>query len=224
MTSHDQPLSEHLRAATADAHDRAEHAPFVQDLLAGRLPVDGLVRLGAQYHAVYGVLEDVVASNGDPQIAPFLAPELARLPALTADLEHLAGFGWRDRFPVLDSTRAYCARLRAASTGWPGGLLAHHYVRYMGDLSGGQVVGRVLQRIYGFEDGGGTEFFRFPQIPSPKQFKDRYRELLDALPWDASRRQRLVDEANVAFELNTDVFYELAPTAILATQVGDTST
>lgn len=202
----DAGLAARIRRASAAAHREAEGAPFVQDLLAGRLPVEGYVHLAAQHEAIYRVLEAAVAANADPAVAPFLAPELARLPALEADLAFLAGPGWRDRVPVLAATEAYCDHLHRVTGTWPGGLLAHHYVRYLGDLSGGQVIGRVLARVYRFEDERGTAFYRFPAIPSPKAHKVRYRQLLDALPWAEPDRQRLIDEVGVAYRLNAAVF------------------
>lgn len=215
MTSPDEALSARLRTETWDAHRAAEHAPFVQDLLAGRLPVLEYARLAAQHHAIYQVLESTLTPTAAPGLAPFLVPELHRLPALEADLDHLAGPGWPDRLPVLPATAAYCDHLRTLTRAWPGGLLAHHYVRYLGDLSGGQLVGRVLQRVYGFDDHRGTDFYRFPAIPSPKAFKDRYRAQLDRLPLDEAGRRRLIDEVNLAYRLNTDVFHDLAPVSTL---------
>lgn len=207
----DDRLSVRVRAETWEAHQEAERAPFVQDLLGGRLPVADYARLAAQHHAIYQVLEATVAATTEPVLAPFLAPELARVPSIVADLEHLAGPDWDARLPPLAATEAYCTHLRTLGHQWPGGLLAHHYVRYLGDLSGGQVVGRVLQRIYRFDDHRGTEFYRFPDIASPKAFKARYRSLLDALPWDETDRRRLIDEVSLAYRLNTDVFYDLSP-------------
>lgn len=205
-----QGLAAELRAATAEAHEEAENTPFIRGLLAGRLEVTDYAWLASQLHAVYRVLEDAVAANTDPAVAPFLAPELARLPSLTEDLEHLAGPGWSERFPVLPATEAYRERLREVCFDWPAGLLAHHYIRYMGDLSGGQLLGRVLRRVFGFVDDKGTEFYRFPDVPSPKAFKQRYRRLLDELPWSEQERQRFIDEANRAFHHNTAIFHDLA--------------
>lgn len=207
-----------IRTETRTAHQEAERAPFVQDLLGGRLPVDDYVRLVVQHHALYSVLEALVAGSADPVVARFAAPELERLPAIVADLEFLAGPDWGARFPVLAATEAYGAHLREVAAAWPGGLVAHHYVRYLGDLSGGQLIGRVLQRVYRFEDQRGTAFYRFPGIASPKAFKARYRAQLDALGWVEPDRRRFVDEVNEAYRLNTDVFYELAPLPVYASR------
>jgi heme oxygenase len=87
--------------------------------------------------------------------------------------------------------------------------VAHHYTRYLGDLAGGQVVGKVLERTYGVT-GPGALFYDFSALGSPSRFRARYRALLDAAPWDDIEQRRVADEAVRAFELNIAVFEELA--------------
>ena len=204
-------FSERIRAATWDAHAGAEHTPFMQDLLAGRLGRDEYAQLVAQHHAIYEVLEAAVDASSDADIAPLLAPELRRLPELAADLDYLAGPSWRDSLAVTPSTEAYCEQLRAVCFDWSGGLVAHHYVRYMGDLSGGLVIGRVVERVFELPDGNGTRFYRFDAIASPKTVKDEYRRMLDELPWDDAEQLRVIDEVLAAYRCNTEVLIDLTP-------------
>lgn len=202
-------LSERLRADTWPAHEEAEHAPFMQDLVAGRLPVSDYARLVAQHAVVYEALERAVAANADPRLDVFFVPELNRLDAIHADLEFLVGPGWRD-LDVMPATAAYRDHLDDLRTSWPVGLLAHHYVRYLGDLSGGQIIGRVLRRALGLEDERGTSFYRFDTIPSAKAFKENYRANLDALKWSDDEVRRFIDEAILAFRANTAIVAELS--------------
>jgi heme oxygenase len=204
-------FSERIRAATWDAHAGAEHTPFMQDLLAGRLARTDYARLAAQHHAIYSVLEAAVDANDDPAVAPMLAPELRRLPEVTADLEYLAGPDWSATLAATPSTEAYCDRLRAVCFDWPGGLVAHHYVRYLGDLSGGVVIGRVVARVFDLPDGCGTRFYRFDGIASPKDTKDHYRRLLDGLDWGDDEQARVIEEVLAAYRANTEVLLDLTP-------------
>jgi len=208
----DTSLSVRLREETAEVHDAAERSAFVTALLGGALDLREYARFVVQLRAVYEALEDEVAASTDVALAPLFAPELVRLPALTRDLEHLAGPGWAAELEVLPASAAYADRIRFVARTEREMLLAHHYVRYLGDLSGGQLIGRVLRRVYELPDTRGTEVYEFDAIASAKAFKDRYRLLLDTLPWDAVVRTRLVDEARVAYGLNTDVFTELLAT------------
>ena len=206
------PLSARLRDETADVHRAAERSAFISALLGGELDLREYARLVVQLRAVYEALEDEVAASTDAALAPLFAAELVRLPALTRDLEHLAGPSWSGQLDVLPSAAAYADRIRLVAHAEHEMLLAHHYVRYLGDLSGGQLIGRALRRIHHLPDERGTEGYRFESIVSAKAFKDRYRVLLEALPWDHDARTRLVAEARVAYRLNTNLFTELMAT------------
>ncbi len=203
------PFSQQLREATDEAHQAAERSAFVGDLVEGRLTLHEFAGLVAQLHAVYIVLEEAVAACDDPVAAPFFRRELDRAPALAADLDHLVPDP-ATRPPLVPATIDYCDRVREIGATWTGGLLAHHYVRYLGDLSGGQILGRVIQRVYELPDGLGTAAYRFEHIDSPKRFKDEYRDALDRVPFDDDERARIVAEANRAFAHNTAMFEELS--------------
>lgn len=211
-TSGGDGLAARLRSETAEDHRRAEAAPFVGDLLEGRLPVADYARLVVQHRAIYAALEAAVAANADPDLVPVLAPELTRLPAIEADLAFLLGADPTDWPEVVPAARTYADRITEVG-GTSEGLVAHHYLRYLGDLSGGQMIGRALRRIYDFPDARGTAFYRFDAISSPKAFKDRYRSSLDALGWDEDRVRAVVDEVSLGFRLNADLFTELGAAA-----------
>lgn len=192
-----------LREGTRDEHERAERMPFVSALLAGEVPLDGYVCYLVQLSAVYAALEgDRAAIAAHPPLRALLHPALDRTTALEADLDHLAGSRWRGRHAVSPQTHAYCARIDEVRGQWPAGFVAHHYTRYLGDLSGGQAIAGAVRRHYGLTGTDGTRFFVFERIGPVKLFKDRYRETLDALAWGATERERVVDEARAAFRHN----------------------
>ena len=85
---------------------------------------------------------------------------------------------------VLPATQVYVDRLAQTADSLPR-YAAHAYTRYLGDLSGGQIIKRMLQRHYGFTSEG-IAFYDFPRSTRLKPFKDVYRERLDAL---AARRR-----------------------------------
>lgn len=207
-TSADAPLSALLRAGTRQEHEAAEGSPFVEELLGGRLTVAAYVDLALQLHAVYTALEDVAEQvRSTPDGASVVFDELRRVPALEADLAHLAGPGWRDRATALPATAEYVARIRSGGGSVPR-YVAHAYTRYLGDLSGGQIIGRMVQRQYGVADEG-VQFYAFAQIPKPKLFKDLYRSRVDALALDPSDRELVVAEAQAAFRHNRALFAAL---------------
>jgi heme oxygenase len=136
-------------------------------------------------------------------VAAVYDPVLERTAALDADLAHWAPGGGR----AVESPAAAAYRDRIAAAGWGGELLAHHYTRYLGDLSGGQAIGKILDREFGL-CGAGLAFYDFPLRVKP--YKDNYRHRLDALGLRPVDVDRVVDEVRVAFGLNQAVFDELA--------------
>lgn len=211
----DQPLSEAVRAASQDAHGEAEQAPFVTALLAGRQPLERYARLLVQHRAVYAALEGAVPRLAhQPELRPFLDDVLWRLPALEADVVALLGTGWQGRpgAALLPATLEYRERLLEVGTTWPAGWLAHHYVRYLGDLSGGQHIRRRVEDVYGIDATCGTACFDFPGIPSPERWKGAYRAHLDALPWGPEERASFTAEVLEGYRLSSALFEQLSAT------------
>lgn len=204
-----EPFSARLRAATWSDHGDNESSAYMSALVEGRLGRDEYALLVAQLHPVYELLEraaDRMAS--DPVAAPFDLPGLRRLEALEADLAFFYGPRWRDRIEPGEAAARYCERLREVCFAWPGGFVAHHYTRYMGDLSGGQYIGLQVRKMLGLSAGDdGVRFYRF--AGKPKAYKDRYRALLDAAPWDAAEQDRVIGEVKAAYRLNAALTREL---------------
>ncbi|MDP9801273.1 heme oxygenase [Arcanobacterium wilhelmae] len=199
-----------MRAATATAHNEAEHTTFMEDLVSGNAPKEAWGELSLQMLYVYRALETAARKHAEhPVLAPIFDERLERLAAIEQDLAAL-GLTERAADPAsqLASTRAYVEAIENAT---PGALVAHHYVRYLGDLSGGQIIATMLRRNYGLGDDV-LNFYSFPGIDKPKVFKDEYRAALDALPADEAARAEIIDNAVQAFHYNQAVFVELEKT------------
>ncbi|GAA4086740.1 biliverdin-producing heme oxygenase [Streptomyces shaanxiensis] len=200
-----------IRTASHEQHVEAETSTFMSDLLGGRLGVDAYARYTEQLWFVYEALEtgtEQLAS--DPVAGPFIQPELFRLASLERDLAHLRGPDWRSGVSALPATRAYADRVRQCARDWPAGYIAHHYTRYLGDLSGGQIIRDKAEKTWGFtRKGDGVRFYVFEEIANPAAFKRDYRELLDGVRADDLEKQRIVAECKKAFALNTAVFRAL---------------
>ncbi len=204
-------FSQALRERTWSGHGESETAGFMTDLMKGAGTREDYIALVAQHYFIYEELEAAAAGFADDPVAePFLSPALTRMPALEGDLQFLLGDDWRDRIAPLTTTDRYVARIRqVADEGWSGGFIAHHYTRYLGDLSGGQHIGRLMARHFGFETNG-IGFYLFDQIADPAGFKTHYRDQLDAVAWDDTERERVIDEVLLAYRFNTELFDDLA--------------
>ncbi|WP_159501978.1 heme oxygenase (biliverdin-producing) [Microbacterium sp. 18062] len=204
------PFSTALRERSSGAHSGSEGAGFMSDLIKGDGTREDYIALVAQHWFIYEALESAAERmRRDPVASVFITDRLTRLPALEADLEFLIGPDWRERIEPLPTTRRYVERINQVGATWSGGFIAHHYTRYLGDLSGGLFIGKLMQRRFGF-DTNGIGFYIFGDIADPKAFKDVYRDQLDAAPWDDAEKERVIDEVLLAYQFNTDLFEDLA--------------
>ncbi|MFE7772482.1 heme oxygenase (biliverdin-producing) [Streptomyces sp. NPDC057445] len=207
----DTPFSTQIRVASHEQHTEAETSTFMSDLLGGRLGVDAYARYTEQLWFVYRALEGAAETlRDDPVAGPFIQPELFRTAELERDLSHLRGAAWQEGLAPLPATAAYAARVDECAATWPAGYVAHHYTRYLGDLSGGQIIRDKAERTWGFDrKGDGVRFYVFEEIANPAAFKRGYRELLDRVDADDLEKQRIIDECKRAFDFNGAVFREL---------------
>ncbi|MGV9679894.1 biliverdin-producing heme oxygenase [Nocardia sp. NPDC003482] len=205
------PFSTQIRTETERQHAEAENSSFMSDMLGGALGVEAFYRYTGQLWHVYRALEERWETlAGDPVAGPFVRPELARLARLEEDLAHLGGANWRAEIDPLPSTATYAARIEECARTWPAGYVAHHYTRYLGDLSGGQVIRGTAEKLWQLpKRGDGVRFYVFDRIPNPAAFKREYRSLLDRLAVDDLEKQRVLGECRRAFDLNTAMFAEL---------------
>lgn len=211
------PLSARMRAGSAAEHAAAEASPFMARMLDGRLAPEAYGAYLRALAAVYEALEAAGRSlardahRPDPLSAAVWDPALERSAALDDDLHFWVGDDWRERSLAGPAVAAYVEDLRATRDD-PRAFVAHHYTRYLGDLSGGQAIGRILTRAYGLADGRGTAFYRFPEIPRPKPYKDSYRARLDALELPEADQRAVVSHVRRAFVHNQAVLAELGAT------------
>ncbi|MGO2660386.1 biliverdin-producing heme oxygenase [Mycetocola reblochoni] len=213
------PFSVALRTRTQASHASSEGAGFMDELMSGKGTREDYIAMVAQHYFIYEAIEAAAERmRRDPVAATFISDELTRLPAIEADLEFLIGPDWRERIEPLPTTRDYVARITEVGATWAGGFVAHHYTRYLGDLSGGQIIRTLMQRQFGF-DTNGVGFYLFADIAKPKVFKDVYRQQLDDAPWDEAEKARVIDEVIRAYAYNTALFADLARAKAEAAQV-----
>lgn len=121
------------------------------------------------------VLEEGLTANANDRVlSPTYNPALlARASTLSSDISFLLGVSDDDSSWKTHKTHqalisspppalhAYISRLTHLVEKEPRRLLAHSYVRYMGDLSGGQMMKRNIRKAYGLVDERGTTFYEF---------------------------------------------------------------
>jgi len=110
---------------------------------------------------------------------------------------------------ITPAQQAYIDAIRrCASSPTPELLAAHAYVRYLGDLSGGQVLAKRLQKFNDLPEDQGVAFYFFPLIEDNDQFKEMFRKRLNQIEVDDTLREQIVQEAKDTFLRNIDIFCE----------------
>lgn len=182
----------------------------MHELLSGRLARTGYAHLLRNLHALYATLEAALQRHCTRfDLAPLALPELPRRPALEADLRVLHGADWAEALPLTATAQAYAKHLDALADSAPGLLAAHVYVRYLGDLHGGQILARRIADLYRLDGTGGIAFYRFPA--PPRALIDALRTGLDAPQRDEAAMLALEAEARNAFERHIELFDALTP-------------
>lgn len=203
-------LAERLRQSTRQAHADLERRPFVQRLMAGRLGLGGYVALLHNLLQLYHPLEDGLRAHAaDPAVAGVWHEGLARAPALARDLQELDGLAVPAEDLLVPTARAYAGHLRLLAQQAPRLLCAHAYVRYLGDLSGGQLLRRQVARGLGRSDGDGLAFYDFGDAQQVRALAQQLRHGLDAAGGPEASDAAFIDEACSAFARHGQLFDEL---------------
>jgi len=207
----DCDLSEQIKAVTKESHVRAENTELMLSYQKGQVTMAQYKLLLCSLHEIYQALEEALDRNSNhPSVAPIYFPaELARLESVEKDLEHFYGQDWREKIVIPAATKRYAHRLRQIGEENPEFLVAHSYTRYLGDLSGGQILGRITQKSLGLKNGDGLSFFSFPGVSSANLFKQLYRSRMNSIELTEEERNGVLEEAVRAFEFNIQVFDDL---------------
>ncbi|WP_424100265.1 heme oxygenase (biliverdin-producing) [Moorena producens] len=210
-------LATKLREGTKTSHTMAENVGFVKCFLKGTVEKTSYRKLVSNLYFVYSAMEEEMERHREhPILSKIYFQELNRKKSLEQDLYYYYGSNWQDKVVPSVAAKEYVQRIKDMSDKEPELLVAHSYTRYLGDLSGGQILKKIAQRGMNLSDGQGTAFYEFKQIPDEKGFKAKYRQAMDELPIDDATADRIVEEANAAFGMNMKMFQELEGNLIKA--------
>ncbi len=208
-------LASQLREGTKQSHTMAENTAYMKCFLKGIVEKEPFRKLIANLYFVYSTLEAELLRHRDhPVVGLIYFPQLNRQASLEKDLAFYYGDRWKEEIAPSEAGKVYVARLKEISNSEPALLVAHSYVRYMGDLSGGQALKNIVRSALSLPPDQGTNFHQFDAFSSPEArrgFKGRYRDALNSLPVDDELIEKIVAEANAAFALNRDVMHDLEP-------------
>ncbi len=169
-----------LKDLTWEEHKNAERQAFVKELMGGISKAryaDFLHALHPQYHLLesFAKLHNLL----DVEIAPNIYADFHEL------CEQLEDFTPTE-YPVVKEYMDHIMTIKDD----PHKLMAHIYVRHMGDLSGGQMIAKRVP--------GSTKFYQFDE--DVDVLKDKIRTRLD---------DSMAEEAKICFNFATELFKQM---------------
>lgn len=193
-------LSKAVREASQLAHTSAERSPFMGALMKGEVGADAYRDYLTQLAPIYEALE---AWDDKRNPWPLFDRRLDRFERIICDIESLGGSAL-----VCDVTIEYAEHIKSLveANDWVR-LLAHHYTRYLGDLSGGQAIAALVTRNLMIPPNF-LSFYEFDCIEDKVRYKETYRENLDTLV-PTEEHQKFIDEVILAFDYNQKIFNAL---------------
>ncbi len=193
-----------LYFSTKILHAEAERSGIIRELLRGQASREDYILLQRNLLPAYQALELGLERHRDKAALAALATyRLDRAPALEADLNVLC-HGDFSAVPLLPAGKAYAERIATCAEGDGARLIAHAYTRYLGDLSGGQILKRLLAAKPGLQQSE-LSFYDFPAYPDLDALKSDYRNAIDRAGSLAGSPQQIVEEGAVAFTLNIEL-------------------
>jgi heme oxygenase len=199
-----------LKTETKKSHTAAENTKFVGSFLRGVISKESYKQLVANFYFIYRAMEEEFEKHKEsPILGPVHSKVLNRVNNLERDLRYYYGPIWRYHIKPTEQCQRYVDRIREVSDDEPELLIGHHYTRYMGDLSGGQILKGIAEKSLKLRPGEGLHFYEFEGIDDKKAFKEQYRATLNTIPINQSMANAIITEANWAFRLNMFMFDEL---------------
>jgi heme oxygenase len=198
-------LATALGQRTRLLHARAERSGYVREILRRRASRAGYALYLRNLLPAYRRLErELERHRGTPGVRAVAIPAVYRAEAMAADLAALRGPAWHRGLKLLPEGAAYARRVRAAAAGDGARLVAHAYTRHLADLSGGQILRRLLAGSLPLGPRALT-VYDFAGIDDLETFKGRYRSALDEAGLELGDLAPVLEEAELAFRLNIEL-------------------
>jgi len=200
------PRVRKLHARIGKAHHQAEGMAFSRALLEGQaspLQIAALIRALAPAYALLEQQGPELASALGAHAIPWSA--LARTTALQHDLAVLAPVATT---PASAAAAIWLEQLKVLAAQAPHRWIAHVYVRYGGDLSGGQQLAAQDNAILARHALPALSFWPFERdLPALKQ---QLHDGFEQMDLSAEEAAELLEEAEHAFHTTQRLLAELA--------------
>ena len=194
-------LSELVKDSTKQLHEITDNSPFMLALLSGTVTSEAYTDYLTQLAPIYEALE-----SWDDKKTPWAIFDrrLDRFESIVYDIESLGG-----SYLVYNETLSYVSHIKKLikEEDWIR-LLAHHYTRYLGDLSGGQAVATLVIKNLMIPPNF-LSFYEFQLINNKVRYKETYKEQLDQLKLTEQEQAIFIEEVITSFKFNQAMFSAL---------------
>ena len=170
-----------LKELTCEHNKNAERQKFVKELMSGNILKERYATLLFNLHPQYNILETFARL--------YNLLDTRRAPAIHADYHELWNETEEFQPKVMPVVKEYMDHIMSIQED-PDKLMAHIYVRHMGDLSGGQMIAKKVP-------GSGT-MYQFEE--DVEILKEKIRARLD---------DSMAEEAKIAFDFATKLFQQM---------------
>jgi len=174
-----------LKELTAEKHKLAERQEFVKVLFSGKINPLFYATFLKNQHPIYEFLE----INADMTRISDDLLDYRRASKILQDYLELWPDPENTKPETLPVVQEYLNHIKTLAFTNPQLLMAHIYVRHMGDLAGGQMIDKKVP-------GAG----RFYQFENPDLLKEKIRSKID---------DSLAEEANICFDFAIKLFEQL---------------
>ena len=200
------PRVRRLHRRIARAHRRAEGMALSRQMLAGEASprqIAGLMRALSPAYRLLETLTPSIAKAFNSSAIPWT--DLSRAAAFNHDL---STFSCSLQTPPSAASQEWQRQIRLLIAENPHRLLAHVYIRYGGDLSGGQALGRQVNHTLQLAGYRSLIFWEFPR--SVSLLKEQFHQGFEQLQLTEQQDMDLLDETENAFHLTQSLLSELA--------------
>jgi heme oxygenase len=209
-------LALQLDDGTRKAHSVAKNTAFVTGFFKGLSTKDEYAKLLTSLYCVYVAMEEAFDTTAEESVIKMDDANLRRVDAARVDMKYYFGEGWEKKIAPSRATKKYVSRIETIAKENPKLLIAHQYLRYLGDLFGDQMMGGMTRKSLNLSGGMGIRFYQFDGIDDNNEFITNWYSKLNALDLTEEEKQAIVDEANHVFALNIDIFNKLEGSAMKA--------
>lgn len=204
-------LADRMKAATERHHRLAERTGVVREILTKKINRETYLLYLRNLYPVYQAIEKDLSpsSQASKILSPFLNEMLHRTRSIERDLNTISGDRSWKNLALLKASEAYSDHINNQRIYNPVGLLGHIYVRYLGDMNGGQVLELLLKHSLNLPNDAFS-FYRYPAVVDIESFRGDYREMFNLSGLSDADDKLIIDTAIKAFEFNialsNDVF------------------